>query len=161
MLVDIFFESLWKGSLKEEVSMQNYQSQSHVTWECKYHVVWCPKYRRKKLYGKVRRRFGEIMHDLCRQKGVTLVEGHAQPDHVHLCLSIPPKYSVAGIVGFLKGKSAIRLNREFGNERGTGKHFWIRGYFVSSVGLDEQAVREYIRHREKSDKRQMNLPYFE
>jgi len=141
--------------------MQEYQSQSHVKWECKYHVVWCPKYRRKKLYGKVRRRFGEIMHDLCRQKGVTLVEGHAQPDHVHLCLSIPPKYSVAGIVGFLKGKSAIRLNQEFGNKRSTGKYFWIRGYFVSTVGLDVEVLRNYIRHQEKTDKRQLDLPDFE
>jgi putative transposase len=96
--------------------MKDYQSQSHVKWECKYHIVWCPKYRRKKLYGKLRRRFGEITHELCRQKGVEVIEGHAKQDHVHLCLSIPPKYSVSSIVGFLKGKSAaikftgVRLN---------------------------------------------------
>ena len=88
--------------------MKEYQSQSHVRYECKYHIVWCPKYRRKKLYGRLRQQFGEMMHDLCRQKGVELIEGHACPDHVHMCLTIPPKYSVASIVAFLKGKSAIR-----------------------------------------------------
>ena len=92
--------------------MQDYRSQSHAKWECKYHVVWYPKYRQKKLYGKLRRRFGEIVHDLCRQKSVELIEGHAKLDHVHLCLSMPPKYSVPCIVGFLKGKSEIRLNKE-------------------------------------------------
>ena len=141
--------------------MQDYQSQSHVKWECKYHIVWCPKYRRKKLYGGVRRRFGEIMHDLCCQKGITLIEGHAQPDHVHLCLSMPPKYSISTIVGFLKGKSAIRLNKEFSNTRSTGKHFWIRGYYVSTVGFDLNKIREYIRHQYESDKRQLSLPDFE
>ena len=141
--------------------MKDYQSQSHVNWECKYHIVWCPKYRRKKLYGKLRRRFGEITHELCRQKGVEIIEGHARPDHVHLCLSLPPKYSVSSIVGFLKGKSAIRLNKEFSKAKSTGKHFWIRGYFVSTVGLNEKAVREYIKHQELTDKRQINLPEFD
>ena len=141
--------------------MKDYQSQSHVKWECKYHIVWCPKYRRKKLYGKLRRRFGEITHELCRQKGVQLIEGHARPDHVHLCLAIPPKYSVSSIVGFLKGKSAIRLNKEFSEAKSTGKYFWIRGYFVSTVGLNEKTVRDYIKHQELSDKRQLTLPEFD
>ena len=141
--------------------MKDYQSQSHVKWECKYHIVWCPKYRRKKLYGKLRRRFGEITQDLCRQKGVEIIEGHAQPDHVHICLGIPPKYSVSSIVGFLKGKSAIRLHKEFSKAKSTGKHFWIRGYFVSTVGLNEKAVSEYIKHQELTDKRQLNLPEFD
>ena len=141
--------------------MKDYQSQSHVKWECKYHIVWCPKYRRKTLYGKLRRRFGEITQDLCRQKGVEIIEGHAQPDHVHICLGIPPKYSVSSIVGFLKGKSAIRLNKEFSKAKSTGKHFWIRGYFVSTVGLNEKAVREYIKHQELTDKRQLDLPEFD
>ena len=141
--------------------MKEYQSQSHVRYECKYHVVWCPKYRRKKLYGRLRQRFGEVMHDLCRQKGVGIIEGHACPDHVHVCLKIPPKYSVSSIVGFLKGKSALRLNKEFSKVKSTGKHFWIRGYFVSTVGLNEQAVREYIKHQESRDKRQLNLPEFD
>jgi putative transposase len=141
--------------------MQDYQSQSHVKWECKYHIVWCPKYRQKKLYGELRRRFGEITHDLCQQKNVGLIEGHAKPDHVHLCLSIPPKYSVASIVGFLKGKSAIRLNKEFSRAKSSGKHFWIRGYFVSTVGLNEKVVREYIKHQEESDKSQLSFPDFD
>ncbi len=98
---------------------------------------------------------------MCRQKGVQLIEGHAQPDHVHLCLSIPPKYSIAAIVGFLKGKSAIRLNKEFSKAKSTGKHFWIRGYFVSTVGLNEKAVREYIKHQEAEDKRQLSFPEFD
>ena len=95
------------------------------------------------------------------KKGITLIEGHAQPDHVHLCLSMPPKYSISTIVGFLKGKSAIRLNKEFSNTRSTGKHFWIRGYYVSTVGFDLNVIREYIRHQFESDKRQLSLPDFE
>jgi len=113
------------------------------------------------LYGKLRRRFAEITHDLCRQKGIEVIEGHAKPDHVHLCLSIPPKYSVSSIVGFLKGKSTIRLNKEFSKAKRTGKHFWIRGYFVSTVGLNENAVREYIKHQELTDKQQLTLPEFD
>ena len=141
--------------------MTEYQSLSHVKWECKYHVIWCPKYRRKRLYSKIRRRLGEIIHELCRQKGVELIEGHAQRDHVHLCLGIPPKYSVSSVIGFLKGKSAIRLHQEFSRAKNSGKHFWIRGYFVSTVGRNEKMIRAYIRHQECSDKRQPNLPEFE
>ena len=137
--------------------MREYQSQAHVRWQCKFHIVWVPKYRRKKLYGGVRRRFGQIIKDLCRQKGVNLIEGHAMSDHVHLCLSFPPKYSIAHVVGFLKGKSAIRLNREYSSKIKGAKHFWIRGYFVSTVGLDEKKVREYIRDQEKADKEQMEF----
>ena len=141
--------------------MKEYQSQSHVSYECKYHIVWCPKYRRKKLYRRLRQRFGEMLHDLCRQKGVELIEGHACPDHVHMCLNIPPKYSVSGIVGFLKGKSAIRLNKKFSKAKSTEKHFWIRGYFVSTVSLNEKTVRDYIKHQELTDKRQLSLPEFD
>jgi len=139
--------------------MRNYQSLAHVRWECKYHIVWVPKYRRKMLYGKVRRRFGEIISDLCRQKGVEVIEGHVMSDHVHLYLSFPPKFSIAYVVGFLKGKSAIRLNREFRTKVKGSKSFWIRGYFVSTVGLDEKAVREYIRDQEKLDKDQMEFKF--
>ena len=101
------------------------------------------------------------MRQLCDQEGVELVEGHAMMDHVHLCLSIPPKYSVANTVGFLKGKSAIRIHREYlGKDRNfTGYHFWARGYYVSTVGLDEQTIREYIRNQEEEEKRQEQLPY--
>ena len=139
--------------------MRDYQSLAHVRWECKYHIVWVPKYRRKRLYGKVRRRFGEIIKDLCRQKGVEVIEGHAMSDHVHLYLSFPPKFSIAYVVGFLKGKSAIRLNREFRTKAKGSKSFWIRGYFVSTVGLDEKQVRQYIRDQEKLDKDQMEFNF--
>ena len=139
--------------------MKDYQSLSHVKWDCKYHIVWIPKYRRKKIYGLVRRRFGEIIKELCRQKGVILLEGHALSDHVHLCLSIPPKYSVSHVVGFLKGKSTIRLNKEFMNRKNGSTSFWARGYFASSVGLDEQMVREYINHQEENEKRQLKIDF--
>lgn len=139
--------------------MRDWQSVAHVKWECKYHIVWVPKYRRKVLYGKIRRRFGEIVKELCRQRGVELLEGHAMVDHVHVCLSFPPRYSIANVVGFLKGKSAIRLHREFINKKVEGKHFWTRGYYVSTVGLNEKEVREYIRNQEKLDKHQMDLGF--
>ena len=139
--------------------MRDWQSQSHVRWYCKYHIVFVPKYRRRVIYGQLRRRIGRIIRELCQQQGVELVEGHAMPDHVHLCLSIPPKYSVANTVGWLKGKAAIRIHREcLGRERDfTGLHFWARGYCVSTVGLDEQVIREYIRNQEQEEKRQEEL----
>jgi putative transposase len=138
--------------------MHDFESLSHVRWECKYHVVFIPKYRRKVLYGKLRRGIGRILRDLCEQKGVELVEGHAMADHVHLLLSIPPKYSVAHTVGFIKGKSAVRIHRELLRERRmTGLHFWATGYWVSTVGRDEAAVSRYIRKQEKRDSNQGEL----
>ena len=139
--------------------MRNYQSLSHVRWECKYHIVWVPKYRRKKLYGKIRKGFGVIIRELCNQKGVEILEGHAMPDHIHICLSIPPKYSISHVVGFLKGKSAIRIHREFYKLMRDGKSFWARGYFVSTVGLDEKTIRNYIKKQEDSDKRQLEFEF--
>jgi putative transposase len=130
--------------------MHEWESLSHVRWECKYHVVIIPKYRRKVLYGKLRARIGRILRELCDQRGVVLVEGKAMPDHVHMCLSIPPKFSVAHTVGFLKGKSAVRIHREILRERRmTGLHFWATGYCVSTVGLDEERIRKYIREQDK------------
>jgi len=139
--------------------MREWQSQSHVRWYCKYHVVFVPKYRRRSLYGSLRRNIGELLRELCRQHGVELVEGHAMVDHIHLCLSIPPKFSVANTVGFLKGKSAIRIHREYLNRKKqfTGFHFWARGYCVSTIGLDEEMIREYIRNQEDEEKRQERL----
>jgi putative transposase len=135
--------------------LHEWQSLSHVRWDCKYHVVIIPKYRRKVLYGKLRRQIGAILRELCRQRGIELLEGHAMPDHIHLCLSIPPKYSVAYAIGFLKGKSAVRIHRELLHERRmTGLHFWATGYCVSTVGLDEARVRQYIREQEERDNRQ-------
>ena len=139
--------------------MREWQSLSHVRWYCRYHIVFVPKYRKRAIFGPLRKGIGGILRQLCEQEGVELVEGHALPDHVHLCLSIPPKYSVANTVGFLKGKSAIRIHREFmGRERNfTGFHFWARGYCVSTVGLDEETVRAYIRRQEDEEKRQEQL----
>ena len=136
--------------------MRDWQSLSHVKWEYKYHIVWVPKYLRKVLYGKLRSRPGEIIRELCLQRDLKIIEGHAMPDHIHTCISIPPKYSVANAIGFLKGKSAIRLHREFG-AMGMGKHFWIRGCNVSTVGLDEEQIRRYIREQENFDRQQMEL----
>ncbi len=134
--------------------MHDWRSLSHVRWECTYHVVIVPKYRKKVFFGKARGRIGEIFKDLCKQRGVELIEGHAMPDHIHLCLSIPPKYSVSNTVGFLKGKSAVRIHRELqGQRRMTGLHFWATGYCVSTVGLDEQVIRQYIREQEELQRR--------
>jgi putative transposase len=140
--------------------MREWQSLAHVKWECKYHLVIVPKYRRKVLFGKVRQRIGQILRQLCRQRGVELLEGHAMPDHIHLVLSVPPKYSLAMVVGYLKGKSAIQLHRQLlGVKQGfTGKHFWSRGYCVSTVGLDEKMIRAYVRNQEKIDRQEeLNL----
>ena len=138
--------------------MHDWASLSHVRWECKYHVVITPKYRKKKLYGRLRREIGPILRELCRQKGVEMIEGHSMPDHIHMFLSIPPKYSVAHTIGFIKGKSAVRIHRDLLKEqRMTGMHFWSTGYCVSTVGLDEQKVRQYIREQEELESGQGEL----
>jgi len=140
--------------------MHDWQSLSHVRWDCKYHVIIVPKYRKKLLFGRLRHQIGPILRELCRQKGIELVEGHVMPDHVHMCLSIPPKYSVAYTIGFLKGKSAIRVHRQYARgERVYGKHFWAEGYCVSTVGYDEKVVREYIRQQEKLETGQNVLDF--
>ena len=129
-----------------------------MRWECKYHVVVNPKYRQKVFYGKMRRSIGAILRDLCRQRGVELLEGHCMADHVHLCLSIPPKFSVSHTIGFLKGKSAVRIHRKLmGHRRMTGLHFWATGYCVSTVGLDEAEVRQYIREQDQLESGQGDL----
>ena len=130
---------------------KDWRSQAHVTWECKYHVVILPKYRQKVFYGKFRRQVGEILRELCRQKEVELIEGNAAPDHIHMLLSVPPKYSIAHTIGFLKGKSAIHIHRNLLKTKGTlfGRSFWARGYCVSTVGLDEDLIRDYVRNQEK------------
>jgi putative transposase len=130
--------------------MHEWQSLSHVRWDCKYHIVIVPKYRHKVFYGRTRRRVGEILRELCRQRGIGLIEGHAMPDHIHMCLSIAPKFSVSCTVGFLKGKSAVLIHRQWMQSRKmTGLSFWAVGYCVSTVGLDEEAIRKYIREQEK------------
>ena len=139
--------------------MHNWESLSHVRSDCKYHLVIVPKYRKRKLYGKVKRDVGEILRDLCRQRGVELLEGTLRPDHIHMCLRVPPKFSIAFVIGFLKGKSAVRIHRKIGNKRVTGLHFWCRGYCVCTVGLDEETVRKYIREQEEREKEQLELDF--
>lgn len=141
--------------------MRDYKSLSHTRWDCKYHVVFIPKKRKKIIFGAVRKHLGEVFHELARQKGVVIEEGHLMRDHVHICVSIPPKMSVSNVVGYLKGKSAISIARNIkGKQRNfVGEAFWARGYFVSTVGLDEAVVREYIKNQEKQDEQrdQLNL----
>ena len=129
------------------------KSLAHTKWMCKYHIVFCPKYRRKIIYNKIRKDIVDIIKELCKYKGVEIIEGHAMPDHIHLLLSIPPKYSVAQIMGYLKGKSAMmifdrhaNLKYKFGN-----RHFWATGYYVSTVGFNEATVAKYIREQELHD----------
>lgn len=146
--------------------MKDWQSMAHVKWECKYHIVFIPKYRKKILYGKVRKRIGEIFQELCRYRRIDILEGHAMPDHAHMCLSVPPKYSISMAIGYIKGKSAIKINREImGHKRQfTGLHFWAPGYCVSTIGLDEAAIREYVKNQEKLEthkQAQLGLPEFE
>ena len=141
--------------------MDDYESLSHTKWECKYHVVFIPKYRRKVLYGELRQHPGDVFRKLALQKESRIEEGHLMLDHVHMMISIPPKYAVSQVVGFIKGKSAIHLARTYGERKRNfvGQHFWARGYFVLSVGRDEAAIREYIKNQEQEDKRldQLNL----
>ncbi|MES1181143.1 MAG: IS200/IS605 family transposase [Verrucomicrobiota bacterium] len=135
--------------------MQTYETLKHTTWECKYHVVFIPKCRRKALYAQLRRDLGPVFRSLAEQKESKVEEGHLMPDHVHMLLSVPPKYSVASVMGFIKGKSAIHIARVYAGRRRNfvGQHFWARGYWVSTVGRDEAAVRRYIREQEKEDQR--------
>ena len=135
--------------------MNDYQTLSHTQWECKYHVVFIPKGRRKALYGQLRAALGEVFRALAQHKESKVEEGHLRPDHVHMLLSIPPQDAVAQVVGYRKGKSAIYLARTFGGKvrNFVGEHFWARGYFVSTVGRDEQVIRQYIEQHEAEDKR--------
>ena len=135
--------------------MDKFESLSHTSWDCKYHVVFIPKCRRKTLYGELRVHLGEVFRKLASQKESRVEEGHMLPDHVHMLLAIPPKHSVSQVVGFIKGKSAIHLARVYGERKRNfvGQHFWARGYFVSTVGRDEAVIRAYIQKQEEEDKR--------
>lgn len=130
------------------------QSLAHSKYDCKYHVVFTPKYRKKELYGKIRKYLRGVFHDLAKQRNCEIVSGNIVKDHVHMCISIPPKYSVAEIVGYLKGKSAIAVARQFGGKKRnfSGEKFWARGYAVSTVGLELDMVKKYIAHQEQTDK---------
>ena len=140
--------------------MQDAQSLNHTMWECKYHVVFIPKCRKKAIYGQLRKELGKVFRDLARQRDSEIEEGHLCPDHVHMLISIPPKFSVAQVVGFIKGKSAIYIARTYQRRKNVrGHNFWARGYYVNTVGRDEQKVRRYIQRQESEDRRidQMHL----
>ena len=152
---------LGKGSTLEGVifsftpkTMEPLHHQGHVVWDCRYHIVIVPKYRKKVLYGKVRQRIGELIRELSKRKGIEIVEGRACIDHIHMYISIPPKYSVAQALGYLKGKSAIRIHLERGKKRNPliQKNFWSRGYFVRTVGIDGEIIKKYIQDQWKKDK---------
>ena len=144
-----------------ESGLSENKRSNHTEWNCKYHIIFIPKYRKKVLYEKLREQLGGVFKQLAHQKECEIEEGHLMPDHVHMMISIPPKYSVASVVGFIKGKSAIWIARNFAEvTRGfVGKHFWARGYFVSTVGRDEETIRKYIQRQESEDRRidQLNL----
>ena len=135
--------------------MESYKSGSHTVWDCKYHLVWIPKYRKKLLFGQLRRYLGSVLHELASHKESKIHEGHMSGDHLHMLISIPPKYAVSQVVGYIKGKSAIHLVRVYGERKRNfvGQHFWARGYFVSTVGRDEAVIRAYIRAQEQEDRR--------
>src|ERR1035437_9154669 len=141
--------------------MDEAESLKHTKWECKYHVVFIPKCRRKTLYQELRQYLGEVFRRLAEQKESQIEEGHLRPDHVHMMIAIPPKYAVSQVIGYIKGKSAIHLARVYGERKWNfvGQHFWARGFWVSTVGREEAVIREYIRKQEEEDKRldQLNL----
>ena len=141
--------------------IEDYKSLSHTRWDCKYHVVFIPKCRRKVLYSGLRKYLGGLFRDLALRKESKIVEGHLQKDHVHMLIAIPPKYAVSEVVGFIKGKSAIAIARNHvGRQNLRGQNFWARGYLVSTIGKAEATIQEYIRNQEKEDKRLDQLELF-
>ena len=142
--------------------MNSAQSLCHTKWDCKYHVVWIPKYRKRALYGSIKRQLVPVIGELARQKECRIVEGKLVTDHVHMVISIPPKYAVAQVIGFMKGKSAIWVARMCGHKKNfTGQNFWARGYCVSTIGLDDETVREYVKKQEEEDKKLDQLKMFD
>jgi putative transposase len=145
--------------IKRRYSLKQFKKLSHAVWQCKYHVVWCPKYRFRILKGEIGRSTRDIIRQLCEWRRIEILEGNVQIDHIHLILSIPPKYSVSETIGFLKGKSAIKildLNLEL-KRRYWGRHFWAKGYCVSTIGLDEEQIRKYVRwqlHKDRKSEQQ-------
>ena len=130
------------------------EKQAHTTWRCQYHVVFAPKYRRMAIYGQIKRDIGQILRRLCEQKGVTIIEAEACPDHIHMLISIPPKLSVAQIMGYLKGKSSLMIFDRHANlkYKYRDRHFWARGYYVDTVGRNKKQIQEYIRNQLEEDK---------
>ena len=139
--------------------MPNTNNLNHCTWECKYHIVFTPKYRKKSLFGMIRKELKDVLHRLACQRECKIEEGYLMPDHVHMLISIPPKYSVSSVVGFLKGKSSIWVAQNIANKKQNfvGHKFWARGYYVSTVGVNEEVVRKYVQNQELEDKRQDTL----
>ena len=139
--------------------MRDFKKLAHAVWECKYHVVWCPKYRFRILRDEVGKSVREIIRQLCSWRGIEILEGKVQVDHVHLVISVPPKYAISTVLGFLKGKSAIQVFDRFPQlrQRYWGRHFWARGYCVSTVGLDEAEIKRYVRWQLEKDRKQEQL----
>lgn len=140
------------------MALSSYESLSHSKWDCKFHVVFVPKYRKKVLYGQIRRFLGPLFHDLASHRGCKIIEGHMVQDHVHMLIAIPPKYAVSEVIGYIKGKSAIAVARQFGGRKRNfnGEKFWARGYAVSTVGFEEVKIKEYIRNQEQLDAQGVN-----
>ena len=134
-------------------------SLSHTRWNCKYHIVYIPKYRRKEIYGKLRSEIGKIIRQLCEYKGVEIIEAHAMVDHIHMLVLIPPKISVSGFMGYLKGKSSLMIFERFANLKYKygNRNFWAKGYYVSTVGLNTKTVQEYIKNQELEDMKEDDL----
>ena len=128
-------------------------SLAHTKWECKYHIVFAPKYRRQIIYGKIKGDIGQMLRKLCEYKGIEIIEAEACKDHIHMLVSIPPKYSVAQIMGYLKGKSSLMIFEKYANLKYKygNRHFWCRGYYVSTVGANKKAIQEYIRNQLQED----------
>ena len=143
--------------------MNDIQSLSHTAWDCKYHLVWIPKYRKETLYGQLRKHLGEVVHELAFHKESKIHEGHMKGDHLHMLISIPPKYAVSQVEGHIKGKSAIHIARQYMGKRKnfTGQHFWARGYYVSTAGRDEEVIRQYIKKHREIDKKLDQLGLFQ
>ncbi len=142
--------------------MRNIKKLSHVVWDCKYHIVWCPKYRFKILRGEFGEAVRDVIQQLCQWKGIEIIEGRVMMDHLHLVLSIPPRYSVSEVLGFLKGKSAIKIFDRYPllKRRYWGRHFWVKGYYASTVGLDERTIRKYVKNQLEQDQVDEQLELF-
>lgn len=143
--------------------MTQLSSLAHTRWDCKYHIVWIPKYRKKQLFGELRRELGPVLRELAQRKESEIIEGRMLSDHVHILIRIPPKYAVSQVVGYMKGKSAIHVARTYGGRKRNfvGQHFWARGYYVSTVGIDEETIRRYIQEQEDDDRRSDQLTLFD
>lgn len=142
-----------ESSKMKDIKINDIQSLAHTTWNCKYHIVFAPKYRRKVFYNEKRMEIGQILRQLCEWKGITIIEAEVCPDHIHMLLEIPPKYSVSSVMGFLKGKSSIMIYSKWGNMRYKyrNREFWCRGYYVDTVGKNTKKIKEYIANQLKND----------